>query len=211
MDDGGVLRRPSDPAPVVQLAPAPPDDTTSAVDRAALTVAISRLTLSQTAVTQAQARRVLGSYVTLARVRDLVADRTPSPDQGHPTPPAEERCEDAGVGPAQVCAATTPWMDAIEDLAPSRPDGGAPDHRPVMDPAEMTFGTQSALVWLPILSRRERDVLGYAPSMLSAAEIGSELFVSVNTVKAHLRSIYRKLGVTRRRDAVIQARRRGLL
>jgi LuxR family maltose regulon positive regulatory protein len=35
--------------------------------------------------------------------------------------------------------------------------------------------------------------------------------VSVNTVKAHLRSIYRKLGVSRRRDAVIRAREWGLL
>jgi LuxR family maltose regulon positive regulatory protein len=33
----------------------------------------------------------------------------------------------------------------------------------------------------------------------------------VNTVKSHLRSIYRKLGVSRRRDAVIVARRLGLL
>jgi LuxR family transcriptional regulator, maltose regulon positive regulatory protein len=62
-----------------------------------------------------------------------------------------------------------------------------------------------------MLSVREREVLGYAPSMLSAAEIGTELFVSVNTVKAHLRSIYRKLGVNRRRDAVDEARRLGLL
>jgi LuxR family maltose regulon positive regulatory protein len=47
--------------------------------------------------------------------------------------------------------------------------------------------------------------------MLTAAEIGAELYVSVNTVKAHLRSIYRKLGATRRRDAVVQAHRYGFL
>lgn len=61
------------------------------------------------------------------------------------------------------------------------------------------------------LTEREREILAYVPSMLSAAEIGEELYISVNTVKAHLRSIYRKLGVSRRREAVIQARRHGLL
>jgi LuxR family maltose regulon positive regulatory protein len=47
--------------------------------------------------------------------------------------------------------------------------------------------------------------------MLKANEIGADLFVSVNTVKAHLRSLYRKLGVTNRREAVERARAIGLL
>lgn len=95
--------------------------------------------------------------------------------------------------PAAVCTAT------------------APDHRPATDPAQTIGGNQSPRATPSMLSLQEREVLGYAPSMLSAAEIGTELFVSVNTVKAHLRSIYRKLGVARRRDAVDQARRLGLL
>jgi LuxR family maltose regulon positive regulatory protein len=37
------------------------------------------------------------------------------------------------------------------------------------------------------------------------------MFVSVNTVKTHLRGIYRKLGVSHRRDAITVARQRGLL
>jgi ATP/maltotriose-dependent transcriptional regulator MalT len=61
------------------------------------------------------------------------------------------------------------------------------------------------------LTEREREVLRYVPSVLSAAEIGEELHISVNTVKAHLRSIYCKFGVSRRRDAAIQAHRFGLL
>jgi LuxR family maltose regulon positive regulatory protein len=47
--------------------------------------------------------------------------------------------------------------------------------------------------------------------MFNAAEIAAELHVSVNTIKAHLRSIYRKLDVSRRRDAVDRARALGLL
>lgn len=61
------------------------------------------------------------------------------------------------------------------------------------------------------LSERETAVLGYLPTMLSNQEIASELFVSVNTVKTHLRSIYRKLGTSKRRDAVIAARARELI
>jgi LuxR family maltose regulon positive regulatory protein len=61
------------------------------------------------------------------------------------------------------------------------------------------------------LSERETAVLSYLPTMLSNQEIASELFVSVNTVKTHLRSIYRKLGTSKRRDAVIAARARELI
>lgn len=61
------------------------------------------------------------------------------------------------------------------------------------------------------LSHREIEVLRYLPSVLTAGEIGAELCVSVNAVKAHLRSIYRKLGVTRRRDAVVRAHHYGIL
>jgi LuxR family maltose regulon positive regulatory protein len=66
---------------------------------------------------------------------------------------------------------------------------------------------------LPIehLTERELIVLHYLPTMLKAGEIASDLYVSVNTVKAHLRSMYRKLGVSNRREAVERARKVGLL
>ncbi|MEE4419297.1 LuxR C-terminal-related transcriptional regulator [Streptomyces bugieae] len=56
------------------------------------------------------------------------------------------------------------------------------------------------------LSGREREVLGCVQRMMTADEIADELRLSVNTVKTHLRSVYRKLGVSRRRDAVERAR-----
>ena len=57
------------------------------------------------------------------------------------------------------------------------------------------------------LTERERDVLRFLPSRLTVREIADELFVSVNTVKFHLRVIYRKLGVTSRAEAADVARR----
>ena len=56
------------------------------------------------------------------------------------------------------------------------------------------------------LSDRERDVLRLLPTLLRTPEIAGELFVSINTVKTHVKSIYRKLGVSTRRDAVARGR-----
>lgn len=61
------------------------------------------------------------------------------------------------------------------------------------------------------LSERELEVMRYLPTMLTAGEIAADLHVSVNTIKAHMRSIYRKLDASRRREAVIRARERGIL
>jgi LuxR family maltose regulon positive regulatory protein len=61
------------------------------------------------------------------------------------------------------------------------------------------------------LSDRELAVLRLLPTALSQREIGGELFVSLNTVKTHLRNIYRKLGVDGRDEAVERARALGLL
>jgi len=52
------------------------------------------------------------------------------------------------------------------------------------------------------LTDREVGVLRLLPSMLSNTEIADELFISVNTVKVHLKSLYRKLDVPNRRGAV---------
>ncbi|WP_406165549.1 LuxR C-terminal-related transcriptional regulator [Streptomyces sp. NBC_00996] len=61
------------------------------------------------------------------------------------------------------------------------------------------------------LSGRERDVLERLAQMMSTEEIAADLYVSVNTVKTHLKSVYRKLAVNRRHDAVRRARELRLL
>jgi LuxR family maltose regulon positive regulatory protein len=61
------------------------------------------------------------------------------------------------------------------------------------------------------LSERELDVLRLLLTDCSYREIAVQLFLSVNTVKAHARSVYRKLGVHRRSEAAERASRLGLI
>jgi LuxR family maltose regulon positive regulatory protein len=73
-------------------------------------------------------------------------------------------------------------------------------------PAPRPDPDQPAPIIVEPLSDREREVLRHLSAMLSTAEIGIEMYISVNTVKTHLRSIYRKLSAARRGEAVRRAR-----
>jgi LuxR family maltose regulon positive regulatory protein len=61
------------------------------------------------------------------------------------------------------------------------------------------------------LTESEARVLRYLPTNLSKREIADELYVSVNTVKTHVKHVYAKLDVQTRREAVERARAIGLL
>lgn len=61
------------------------------------------------------------------------------------------------------------------------------------------------------LSESETRLLRYLPTNLSVPEIAAEVYLSVNTVKTHMRHIYEKLGSHRRAQAVERARALGLL
>jgi ATP/maltotriose-dependent transcriptional regulator MalT len=56
------------------------------------------------------------------------------------------------------------------------------------------------------LSARELRVLRLLASELTQREIGVELYLSLNTIKSHTRSIFRKLGASTREQAVARAR-----
>jgi LuxR family maltose regulon positive regulatory protein len=96
----------------------------------------------------------------------------------------------------RTAAASLPSEHGVELAvalgAPRSPS--APGHRPTV-----------------ALSDRELAVLRYLPSRLTNSEIGRECFMSVNTVKTHLKSIYAKLGVASRAEAVARAGLLGLL
>jgi LuxR family maltose regulon positive regulatory protein len=109
---------------------------------------------------------------------------------------------DAGAPGRALVARYREWVDAswpfLDELALA-----------ALDPAPAAVSPMPARI--ERLSEREQAVLRYLPTMLTFVEIGSELFISVNTTKSHVRSIYRKLGVVGRRDAVRRARQLQLL
>ena len=70
---------------------------------------------------------------------------------------------------------------------------------------------QSAATRAAPLTGAELRLLPYLQTHLTIGAIGERLFVSRNTVSSEIASIYRKLGVSSRNDAVQQATRIGLL
>jgi LuxR family maltose regulon positive regulatory protein len=89
----------------------------------------------------------------------------------------------------------------LERLRTATPPEGRAGPAKAADPAPLVVP----------LSEREQVVLRYLSSRLSAGEIADELYVSLNTVKTHIKSIYRKLDTNRRWDAVKRARQLQLL
>jgi LuxR family maltose regulon positive regulatory protein len=61
------------------------------------------------------------------------------------------------------------------------------------------------------LTEREREVLRHVPGMMTTAEVASEMYISVNTVKTHLKSIHRKLATGHPREAVRRVRQLELI
>jgi len=62
-----------------------------------------------------------------------------------------------------------------------------------------------------LLTNRELDVLVLLAQRHSNKEIANLLFISVATVKRHVVNIFRKLGVNKRREAILKAEREGIL
>jgi LuxR family maltose regulon positive regulatory protein len=78
-------------------------------------------------------------------------------------------------------------------------------------PALMDAVGDAAVLLIEPLTEREREVLVHVSGMLNTAEVAEEMFISVNTVKTHLRNIYRKLAAAHRSEAVRRARQLELI
>ncbi|MEV8603254.1 LuxR C-terminal-related transcriptional regulator [Streptomyces griseoviridis] len=110
------------------------------------------------------------------------------------------------------------WLPAATAVAHRRvgqPDPARPTERPVpARPAEPGVAVRADAVRAVVvepLSRRECDVLRQVAQLKSTEEVADDLFLSVNTVKSHLKSIFRKLGASRRGEAVRRAQELDLL
>ncbi|MBD8079580.1 LuxR C-terminal-related transcriptional regulator [Cellulosimicrobium arenosum] len=105
------------------------------------------------------------------------------------------------VSTPELCALVTRAVSRRDDALALRlrallpRSGGALEPAPIVEP----------------LTQRELSILAVLPTMESNVEIAEDFFVSVNTVKAHLKALYRKLDVGSRREAVRRGRDLGLL
>jgi LuxR family maltose regulon positive regulatory protein len=89
-----------------------------------------------------------------------------------------------------------------------------PGHAGSVSSAQVVHGeapTSGDSVAVEPLTGKELEVLVHLAELLSTEEIASTMYVSVNTVRTHVRSILRKLGVSRRNAAVRRARELRLL
>ena len=123
--------------------------------------------------------------LTHAGVKGGLGDRRVARDMLHEARRTAETCADPGMLPELVAK-----VERRLRLMPSR-------------------ATQTP--YAEDLSERELAVLRLLATDLTQREIGEALFVSFNTVKTHVKSIFRKLGVATRPDAVSRARELRLL
>jgi LuxR family transcriptional regulator, maltose regulon positive regulatory protein len=107
------------------------------------------------------------------------------------------------------------WLGAVLRRDPELADS----HRALLAPAlgqdqlPAPLGTagQPPVLIVEPLTEREREVLVHVSGMLNTAEVAEEMYISVNTVKTHLRNIYRKLAAGHRNEAVRRARQLELI
>jgi len=107
-----------------------------------------------------------------------------------------KRTESELVAAIEAAVADTAWFSrgVIEKLAALR----------------QMSGPASSLVKLDDLTKREHDIVALICRGASDAEISQHLKLSPHTVRNHVASLYKKLGVHRRSALVIWARERGL-
>lgn len=103
----------------------------------------------------------------------------------------------------QQLSAEHAWLFEIS-MGPSRRLSG---QRPAL---AAVAASPSELV-VEELTEKEQEVLGHLADLLTTEEIAGVMYISVNTIRTHVRNILRKLGVTRRNDAVRRARELRLL
>jgi LuxR family maltose regulon positive regulatory protein len=159
--------------------------------------------LAEALLLEATARDALGdldaAMRALERALDIAeTDRAIVPFLLHPVPDQLKRHARLGTGHAAL-------IDDILRLLAGR------DNAPRRVPATAGEGAPGTAWLREPLSQAEIRVLCYLPTSLSVTEIAGQLYLSVNTVRTHMRHLYAKLDVHRRHEAVERARILGLL
>jgi LuxR family maltose regulon positive regulatory protein len=188
-------------------------------------VALSRAWLA--AGDAAAARRTLASVLNSppgeqperARLEAWLADALLSFREGDMTRGRRSLEHALQLGEAEKCR--LPFVMERSWLRPvlMREPELASAHRQLLGPGLVVPGAvlaergtpAAAPVIVEQLSGREQDVLRHVGEMLDTADIAAEMYISVNTVKTHLKSIFRKLGASDRREAVRRARQLSML
>jgi LuxR family transcriptional regulator, maltose regulon positive regulatory protein len=143
---------------------------------------------------EASAQDALGEPETAGRALERALDLADSggllfPFLLHPVPKLLDRhAQQRTAHPALIRK-----ISVLGGKTPTPPPARPPEHLP--DP----------------ISQAEARVLRLLQTSLSAPEIARELYVSVNTVRTHMRHLYDKLGAHRRLEAIDRARALGLL
>src|SRR5215472_7866486 len=97
-------------------------------------------------------------------------------------------------------------QELLEAGAPARDGARSRIGAPRTSPARLSSTRPDMPVVVEKLSEREREVLQHVAEMLNTSEIAAVMYVSGNTVKSHLKSVFRKLGVASRNEAGRRAR-----
>ena len=178
---------------------------------AALDVTYSQPATRALALTcEAQLRDVLGDHETaIDRLREAgiatEVRRNAVPflgwtHQGTPMAPLLARLDET---------ASTPWVHDLTEAAAERADIATVFAPTTATPRERSAAFDSVV--RPTLSPREREVLNELARGSTYADIAAKLFVSENTIKTHVSSLYGKLSVGRRSEALAVARNLDLL
>jgi LuxR family transcriptional regulator, maltose regulon positive regulatory protein len=181
-----ALRMAQDPQAAAHALSPGLDDSASAM--------VLRGWLVQSLLLEAIARDAFGdaaaSEQALERALDLAEhDRALAPFVVEPVPALLERHARGGTAHADLISEVFNLLAGVEAASP-------------------IHGSQSLR---EPLTESESRVLRYLPTNLCKQEIGDELYLSVNTIKTHVKHIYAKLDVQTRRQAVERARTLGLL
>ena len=102
-------------------------------------------------------------------------------------------------------------MREIDELLKRRPDLGTLTGEAQALRARLSKERSPSVPGASSLTAAELRILPLLTTHLSGPEIAAELFVSVHTVKSQQASLYRKLGVASRSEAVARSREVGLL